>query len=267
MRRTGTLRPPRKNRIVKILSLCLIITLLGSVLFSVLYSSLSSHSSVIRAEDVALIQLDPPESGDETAVIHTTAGDMTFLLYPGECPEAVANFKALAESGAYDGTYVFGVEPGIFFEGGAPNADGSLNEGGAEKPSEHITRELSAKLWPLRGALCAMTTSADTGFWKTLFGKQQYYTGSRFLVVDTVEMTEEMQSGLRENEELSAVAEAFIGNGGVPNFSMQMTVFGQMIDGFEVLDAITDAEVTGTEGETRPKEEIRIQSVEIATVP
>ena len=46
-----------------------------------------------------------------------------------------------------------------------------------------------------------------------------------------------------------------------------MTVFGQLIDGFDVLDAITGAEVEGETGETRPKDEIRIKSVEISTVP
>ncbi|MBQ3940319.1 MAG: peptidylprolyl isomerase [Oscillospiraceae bacterium] len=267
MRRTGALMPQRKSKMVRVLTLCAVFTLVGSLLFSGLYAMMSGYSSVIDAKDIEMIQLDPPKSGDETAVVRTTAGDMTFLLYPAQCPKTVENFKALAADGTYDDSFVFAVEPDVYFEAGTPNADGSLAEGEDAKSSERIPRELSAKLWPLRGALCAVTSAADAGFLKTLTGKQEYFTGRRFLVVDTVEMTEELQKGLRENEQLSAVADAFIEKGGVPNFSMQMTVFGQLIDGFDVLDAITGAEVEGETGETRPKDEIRIKSVEISTVP
>ncbi|MCR5305958.1 MAG: peptidylprolyl isomerase [Oscillospiraceae bacterium] len=267
MRRTGAMMPRRKSKMARVLTLCAIFTLLGSLLFSGLYAMMSGYSSVIDANEIEMIQLNPPKSGDQTAVVHTTAGDMTFLLYPEQCPKTVENFIALAQNGDYNDSFVFLVEPDVFFEAGAPNADGSLNEGDADKPSERIPRELSAKLWPLRGALCAATTSADAGFWKTLFGKQEYFTGSRFLVVDTVEMTEELQQGMRENQQLSAVADAFIEKGGIPNFSMQMTVFGQLIDGFDILDAITGAEVTGEHGETRPKEEIRVKSVETSSIP
>ncbi|MBQ5334992.1 MAG: peptidylprolyl isomerase [Oscillospiraceae bacterium] len=267
MRLTGSAAPKGKKRIVKILTICAVFTLLGSLLFSGVYSAMSGYSSVIDADDVEMIQLEPPKSGDDAAVIRTTAGDLTFVLYPSVCPEAVANFKNLAETGYYDNSYVFSVVPDVYFEAGSPNADGSLKESDLSKPCERIPREASAKLWPLRGALCAPTTTADTGFFKSLFGKQSFYNGSRFLVADTVEMTEEMQSGLRENQKLSAVADAFIEHGGIPNFSMQMTVFGQLTDGFDVLDAITGSE-TVSEGEiSRPKDEIRILSVEITQIP
>lgn len=259
--------PTGKKRIVKILSICAVFTLLGSLLFSGVYAAMSNYSSVIDLNDVEIIQLDPPKSGDETAVIHTDLGDMTFLLFPSICPETVANFKSLAESGFYDNSYVFSVIPGVYFEGGSQNADGALSEADAAKPTERIPREASAKLWPLRGALCAPTVTADSGFFKALFGKREFYSGSRFLVADTVEMTEEMQNGLRENKQLSAVADAFIENGGIPNFSMQMTVFGQLTEGFDVLDKITGVEVVTEDELSRPKEEIRIKSVEITQIP
>ena len=267
MKLTGKGARQGNPRLVKALTFCFVFGLVASLLISGWFGMTSQYSAVLRAEDIALIQLDAPQPGQPTAVLHTTLGDLTFLLYPEQCPKTVENFRSLVESGYYNGTYVFRVEPDIFFEAGAPNADGSLNSD-ADSAHEHIDRELSPKLWPLRGALCAVTASADAGFFRTLTGSQRYYTGSRFLVVDTVEMNEEMQSGLHENETLSAVADAFIERGGIPNYSQQMTVFGQLIDGFDVLDAITSAEVTAEDGETwAPKSDILIESAEFSAVP
>jgi len=196
--------------------------------------------------------------------METDAGTLTFVLYPEQCPQTVANFISLAESGYYDGSYVFRVEPEIFFSAGAPNADGTVPNPDAE--SEHVPQELSAKLWPLRGALCALTTKADAGFFRTLFGKQRYLPGSRFLVADSIEFTDEIREGLRsqtDNETQDLVADAFIENGGIPNYSQQITVFGQLIEGYDILDAITESELTGTENAMRPKEDIRILHIDI----
>ena len=254
---------PRRARLVRVLSLCFVFTLLSSILFSGWYSLTSGYSSVIKIEDVELIQLEEPTENSTLAVMHTTAGDMTYILYPEQCPETVKNFISLAESGYYNNTCVFRVEQDVFFAAGSPNPDGSLNEGDADKECENVPRELSPKLWPLRGALCALTTRADTGFFRTLFGKQRYFSGSRFLVADSVVMDDEMKEGLASGEQMQPVADAFIEKGGIPNYSQQITVFGQLWEGFDILDAITGAELTGESGNQKPKDEIRILSVEI----
>lgn len=268
MKLKGPGMTPKRARIVKALSLCAIFTLLSGIAFSVWYSLTSRYSTVLNVDDIEMIQLEAPKSGDPAAVIHTSAGDMTYRLYPEYCPNAVANFTELANSGYYDGTYIFRVEKGIFFAAGAPNEDGSLrDEAAGAADCEHVVQELSPKLWPLRGALCALATGQDTGFWANFTGKQKTYNGSRFLVADTVEMTDEMIEGLRSNNQMAPVAEAFIEHGGIPNYSQQITVFGQLTDGFEILDAITGAELTGESGNTRPKEPILINSVEITVYP
>ena len=165
MKSTPNPMNPRRARLAKTLSMIAVFTLLGSVLLGVLSSLTGRYTTVLNTDDIELIQLDPPADGAPKAVVHTTAGVLTFVLYPDECPETVANFCQLAESGYYDGTYVFRVEPDVFFSAGAPNPDGSLAEGAADTAQEHVPRELSAKLWPLRGALCALTTKTEGGVW------------------------------------------------------------------------------------------------------
>jgi len=265
MRLTGP-KPPRKHkRLVRTLTLCMIFTMLSSLLFSFYFMFMKRYKGVINYDEIELIQLEEPKKGDQIATMHTTAGDMKFILYPDVAPKAVENFKQLAESGYYNGTYVFRVEKDIFFSGGSADREGNLPQGKAGTAQERVEQELSPKLWPLRGALCAMTTAEETGFFKTLFGKQKTFCGSRFLVCDTIEMTQEIQDGLRENPKEGAqlIADTFIEKGGIPNYSQQITIFGQLIEGFDILDAITSTELTGPAGDTRPKEDIIIESVEI----
>ena len=269
MKQTTNGLSPRRARLVKGLSLAAVFTLLGSVLLGVLSSMTGKYTTVLNEEDIVLIQLEEPHSGDKSAVMHTTAGDLTFTLYPEECPETVANFCKLAESGYYNDTYVFRVEPGVFFSAGAPKQDGSLPEGAAGTAQEHVPRELSAKLWPLRGALCALTTEAEGGFWARVTKTEDFFSGSRFLVCNSIEMTQEIRQGLQEDTDpaMKPVADAYLEHGGIPNYSQQITVFGQLTDGFDVLDAVTGAEVTGEAGSQRPAKDILIDSVEIAEIP
>ena len=82
-------------------------------------------------------------------------------------------------------------------------------------------------------------------------------------------MTDEIKEGLRsgDNDAMNQVGEAYISQGGIPNYAQQITVFGQLTDGFDVLDAVTSAELTGEEGAQRPEKDILIESVEISEVP
>lgn len=269
MKQTGRGMTPNKAKLVKGLTLVCTFTLLSSFGFALWANLTSGYTATLEYEDIALLQLDAPQSNAPLAVMHTTAGDMTYVLYPEECPETVANFCALAEEGYYDGTYVFRVEPDIFFSAGSQTPEGTLNEGDTALPREHVPQELSAKLWPLRGALCALETQTEGGVWKILTKTQDRFTGSRFLVCNTIEMTDEIKEGLRsgDNEAMNRVAEAFIEQGGIPNYAQQITVFGQMIEGFEILDTITGAEVTGESEQKRPAEDITITGIEITRVP
>ena len=253
---------PQKAKLVKGLTLVCTFTLISSFGFALWSNLTSGYSAVLEYDDIALIQLDEPAADAARAVMHTTAGDMTYVLYPEECPETVANFCALAEQGYYDGTYVFRVEPEIFFSAGSKEREHNLDAG---LPQEHIPQELSAKLWPLRGALCALETSSEGGVWDTLTKTRRHFTGSAFLVCDTIEMTDEIKEGLRsgDNDAMNRVAEAFIEYGGIPNYAQQITVFGQLTDGFEILDAITETEVTGEAGSMRPAKDILITGIEI----
>lgn len=261
--------PPKRSKAARGLTLVAVFTLVMSFGCGLWYTYTNGYSAVVNLDDIELIQLEPPKNGDPVAIMHTTVGDMKYCLYPSKCPQAVENFVQLAESGYYDDTFIFTVEKGVLFAGGAPNPDGSLHpDVQNDAKEESVPRELSEDLWPLRGALCAMNTNEEGGFFDRLFGNTKTYSGSRFLLLGSVDFTDEaFVTEFREVTGSEELANAFVERGGVPNFAQQMTVFAQTYEGMEVVDAICNAavlEAPNAAGYTPPVEECRILSVKIA---
>lgn len=64
----------------------------------------------------------PPTSvgTEQVAVIETTKGKIVFELYPDVAPKTVANFIKLANQGFYNGTKFHRVEPSFVIQGGDP---------------------------------------------------------------------------------------------------------------------------------------------------
>lgn len=158
-------------------------------------------------ENIQLIQLDKPSADAKKAVISTTAGDITIVLYESEAPNAVSMFKGAAASGQYNGLNAKLYEQHSIF---------TLNA--LELDSEYES-ELHKNLWPFKGAVC-MTPEGDIIF------------------VNTIEFTDEDKEYLTAEGELSQVRAAFLEHGGVPNYSRLYTVFGQVISGMDVLEKI-----------------------------
>ena len=67
-----------------------------------------------------MIELD----GEYGATLHTTLGDITVALRPGDAPLAVNNFMFLAKEGFYDGVIFHRVISGFMIQGGDPTGTG-----------------------------------------------------------------------------------------------------------------------------------------------
>jgi len=209
-----------------------------------------------------LVQLEEPKVGDQIAIVDTTIGEVRFKLYPEYAPEAVNNFVKLAESGAYNDTYVFDAQNGAYSAMGAPNRNGSIN-GSYSQDSEHVERELHQNLWPFRGAVCMLNTTYDQTLKEKIFGGGTYYCGSRFIILNSVKFTEEFSQDVRDSSFSPELAEAFIKQGGIPNFSQQMTIIGQTYKGYDIVDKLASLENQENGDYLMPKEEIKVISVKI----
>lgn len=260
-----------KRAITRLFLVVLILFLLCFGLFSCMSTLAKQGSAYVDLDNVHLIQLDQPEPDAPAMRMETSAGDIVAILYPEQAPAYVAQFQKLAEEGYYDGTYVFQVEQGVYFEAGTPNADGSL-KAGTDDTYEKVEQELTPELWPFRGAFCVPVTSQEGGFWSRLTNSMKTYCGTRFAVCNSIEFDAAAKEELSSVAEKAAVVnDAFLEQGGIPNYSQQMTIFAQAYgaDSFAVIDKITGVDLQEAQeesGYTAPKEDIQILHITFGTL-
>lgn len=188
-------------------------------------------------------------------------GVLKVKLFPEKAPKAVENFIELAKSGYYDGVTFHRVIKDFMIQGGDPTGTGTGGESIWKQPFED---EISDELYPYRGALCMANSGKDTNqsqFFivqadaneiarlEELFTKRYGYG-----MVEYVKKAYQVE--LSEEE-----MERFTVYGGTPWLTGHHTIFGQVIEGFDVLDAI--ANTTTTSGTDVPVEPIIITTIKI----
>jgi len=112
-------------------------------------------STPVQKTDNQLPEMTIDKAKQYTAVIHTTAGDITVSLYPKETPVTVNNFVHLARTGFYDKTVFHRVIKGFMIQGGDPKGNGTGGPG-YKFDDEPITREY------LRGTVAMANSGPNT---------------------------------------------------------------------------------------------------------
>lgn len=250
------------------IKLVLILTLVTGILtVGLLYVSAKQEANntyiTINPDTMELIQLNLPEDGDPIAIVDTTLGEFRFVLYPEQSPNAVKNFIELAESGYYDGTYIFHSEGGAYSAAGSKLKTGEMPED-YDVSRELVERELNQNLWTFKGAVCSLNTTIDRSFKQKVLGGGTYYNGSRFAVINTIEFDEQTSQEILDYSGNQELGQAFIDNGGIPNFAQQMTVIGQTYQGFDVIEKLASLETENSGIYLIPKDDIIINSVVIS---
>lgn len=203
-----------------------------------------------------LLQFTAPAEGDLIAEIETDVGTIRAVLYGQLSPLAVENFTVLAGEGYYDGSLFHRVGEGFVVQGGAALLPEGAGEGAVLGDADRsiwghpFNTEYTGLLHHYAGALCmAANGGVDTH-------ESQFY-----IVAATPDaMDEAALAQLREAGYAEDVVEAYRQAGGLPYLDNTDTVFGQVIEGMEVVDAIA-ASQAGEDG--RPVRDIAIKSVRI----
>lgn len=255
----------KKNGLLKtVLILTVVMGLLTVILLFTSVKQAENNTYItIDPDTMELIQLEPPKDGDPIAIVNTTLGEFRFVLYPEQSPNAVKNFTELAQSGYYNNTYVFSSESGAYSAVGSKLKNGEMPQD-YDKSRELVVRELNQNLWTFRGAICSLNTTVDRSFKERVLGGGTYFNGSRFAVINSIEFDDEIKQALLEDTDNEKLGQAFIDNGGIPNFAQQMTVIGQTYEGFDVIDALSNLETESSGIYNIPKEDIMINSIEIS---
>ncbi len=184
--------------------------------------------------------------------IETNKGTMTVMLYD-ETPIHRDNFVKLAESGFYQGLLFHRVIENFMIQGGDPLSKNaapgqSLGNGG---PGYTLPAEIVPKYFHKYGALAAARTGDQTN-------PQRRSSGSQFYIVQGRTYTD-MQLDNMEKQMFTQFTEeqrdAYNTVGGVPHLDAQYTVFGEVVEGFNVIKAIAVVEKGAND---RPVEDVKI---------
>jgi peptidyl-prolyl cis-trans isomerase B (cyclophilin B) len=176
-------------------------------------------------------------------------GDITVEFFDDVAPKAVENFLTHAEEGYYDNLLFHRVIDNFMIQSGDPNGDGT---GGESIWGDPFENEISDNAYNLRGALC-MANRSDT-----------VSNGSQFYIVQA-DVVSESQFTTYESYGYTFTdtqKELYEQYGGAPWLDGDYTVFGQVIDGMDVVDAIAAVSVDTS---NKPLEDVVLESIEVTT--
>ncbi len=177
-------------------------------------------------------------------VMDTTMGAITFKLFPEQAPKTVENFVTLAKKGYYDDIIFHRIIENFMIQGGDPTGTGM---GGESAWGGNFEDEFHQELFNFRGALSMANAGPNTN-------------GSQFFIVQA----KAVDNGIIKQCEVRGwpkdALKSYKQLGGTPWLDGKHTVFGQVIDGMDVVDAMAKVEKGFQD---KPKETISIKSVTI----
>lgn len=187
--------------------------------------------------------------------VETPHGRMVVRLYD-ETPVHRDNFKRLVEEGFYDGTTFHRIIEGFMIQGGDPNSrdddPGNDGEGG---PGYTLPAEIYPYLYHKRGALAAARQGDPVNPERRSSGSQFYIAQGQpldSLRLDRVEQQIRMATQNPDFRFTERMREAYTTEGGAPFLDRQYTVFGEVVEGLDVLDRIAAAETPRRLGQPAP---------------
>lgn len=195
-------------------------------------------------------QTRAPQQGDTVATMKTTLGDIKILLFPDAAPKAVENFVTHAKNGYYNGIIFHRVIPDFMIQGGDPTGTG---RGGESVWGSSFEDEFSVDYHNIRGALSMANAGPGTN-------------GSQFFIVQAKEVDGGLISQMEQLSDRGFPAdcvEDYKQLGGTPWLDFKHTVFGQVVEGMETVDAIADVETGYAD---KPIEDVSIIGIEITEI-
>ena len=156
-------------------------------------------------------------------LISTEYGDMTAVLYNGT-PQHRDNFVRNIQDGWYENSPFHRVIKQFMIQGG-------MNADGRRDPGYTVPAEFVPEYFHKKGALAAARTN----------NPQKASSGSQFYIVEGKAVTDadltnlETRSGVKYSDEQREIYKKV---GGTPFLDQGYTVFGEVIEGLDVIDKI-----------------------------
>jgi cyclophilin family peptidyl-prolyl cis-trans isomerase len=159
-------------------------------------------------------------------LIHTDLGDIKVALY-NDTPKHRDNFVKLVKNGFYNGSPFHRVIKGFMVQGGG--APAGLPEMSDRVPAEFVPAHIHKK-----GALCAARMGDQVN-------PKKESSGSQFYIVQGSKVTAEQLNQYDQKRTVKYTPEqrtTYTTIGGTPFLDGDYTVFGEVIEGLDVVDKI-----------------------------
>jgi cyclophilin family peptidyl-prolyl cis-trans isomerase len=187
--------------------------------------------------------------------IETSIGMIKVEVY-ADVPQHAANFLKLANEGFYDSLLFHRIIPSFMIQGGDPDSKNAVmgqmlgnGDVGYKVPAEFML----PKYYHKKGALAA---ARDNNPEKASSGCQFYIVVGKQFTDNDLDMMEN-RGGFKYSEQARTEYKTI---GGTPHLDGAYTVYGQVVKGQEVVDAISNAPRNPSD---RPNENIRILSMKV----
>ncbi len=195
----------------------------------------------------------------EMVVISTEFGDMTVLLYD-DTPIHKANFLKLVEENFYDELLFHRVIRGFMIQGGDPDSKNAgknapLGRGG---PDYTLPAEINAYRIHKKGALAAARQGDQVN-------PERESSGSQFYIVQGKPLSPAELEGIQSRKKMQGSGDSFDYSekqieiyqeiGGTPHLDGAYTVFGEVVEGLDVIDSIA---IQPVNAQSRPLSDIKM---------
>jgi peptidyl-prolyl cis-trans isomerase B (cyclophilin B) len=174
-------------------------------------------------------------------LIKTSMGDIKIKLY-NDTPLHRDNFIKVIKSGWYDGSIFHRVIDGFMIQGG-------WNKEGKEDPGYTVKAEILDDHFHFKGALAAARMPDN-------INPEKESSGSQFYLVQGKKFTDAELDVIQQRTGHTFTAEqrnVYKTIGGTPHLDGSYTVFGEVIEGLDVIDKIA---AVATGNGNRPKQDV-----------
>lgn len=232
-----------------------------------------------------------PKSGDLIATFEIEDyGTIKAVLFLEAAPLGVENFRKLCDDGFYENLTIHRVMEQFMFQGGSLNGDGTGGEAAVNDGSFGIETAQNARHF--YGALCYANAGGQnsTQFYIVNNTEEQdlnAFNGTRYAEIieegkrkikqahdlgliaaedDYRSQTQKYQNTINFFENATDGIKELYKKGGTPSLDGNYTVFGQVYEGFDVLQKISSVEVTeNSSGEkSKPVKDIYITNITVS---
>lgn len=187
-------------------------------------------------------------------LIKTNKGNIIVMLYD-DTPMHKDNFIELVNNKFYDGILFHRIIENFMIQVGNPNSrdksEKSVYKG--ETPNYKIPAEIRPNHYHKKGALAAARQGDQ-------FNPEKQSSGTQFYIVQGRKQSEkqlnqrEIQTGIKYTAEQR---KQYLKDGGVPQLDFEYTVFGEVVNGLDIVDVIAGVKCGARD---KPIEDVKIIS-------